>query len=50
MRVNNDRNLKFMNLTAFHPNRKRSIEDKNNLPVYIRFVPKTSDIRNFTQN
>ena len=25
-------------------------ENKNNIPVNIRFVPKTSDIRNFSQN
>jgi len=44
-----ERNLEIMNLTHFHP---KSIENlgKNNSSVNIRFVVKTSDIRNFSQN
>ena len=38
-----------MNLTYFQP-RKRRIVEKNNSPLNIRFVAKTSDIRNFSQN
>jgi len=38
-----------MNLTYFHP-RKRRIVENNNSPLNIRFVAKTSNIRNFSQN
>jgi len=38
-----------MNLTYFQP-RKRRIVENNNSPLNIRFVAKTSDIRNFSQN
>jgi len=38
-----------MNLTYFHP-RIRNVENNNNCPLNIRFVVKTSDIRNFPQN
>jgi len=39
-----------MNLTYFHPERSGNVEDKSNSPVNIRFVAKTSDIRNFSEN
>jgi len=35
-----------MNLTYFQPRKRRNVENNNN----IRFVAKTSDIRNFSQN
>jgi len=38
-----------MNLTYFQP-RERRIVENNNSPLNIRFVAKTSDIRNFSQN
>jgi len=38
-----------MNLNYFHP-KTRNVENKNNCPVNIRFVAKTSDIRNFYEN
>jgi len=40
-----ERNLKILSLTYFRPKRKGNVE-KNNNPVNIRFVAKTSDIRN----
>ena len=39
-----------MNQTCFHPERIENIGNKNNCPVNIRFVTKTSDIRNFSEN
>ena len=42
--------LEIMNLTSFHPKRKWNMENKNNSPVNIRFVAKTSDMRIFSQN
>jgi len=33
-----------MNLTYFGPKMKRSVENRNNNPVNIRFVGKTSEI------
>ena len=44
-----ERNLKSMNLTHFHPKRIENLK-KSNILVNIRFVPTTSDIRNFSQN
>jgi len=44
-----ERNLKIMNTTHFPPKSTENLE-KNNSSVNIRFVTKTSDIRNFTQN
>jgi len=38
-----------MNLTHFHPKRIENLK-KSNILVNIRFVAKTSDIRNFSQN
>jgi len=35
-----------MNLTLFHPKTRGIVENKNNSPVNIKFVAKTSDIRN----
>jgi len=39
-----------MNLTYFQPRKTRNEENNNNSPLYITFVAKTSDIRNFSQN
>jgi len=39
-----------MNLTYFQPRKRRNVENNNNCPLNIRFVAKTSDIRNFSQN
>jgi len=39
-----------MNLTHFCPKLYGKFEKKNNSSVNIRFVDKTSDIRNFSQN
>jgi len=39
-----------MNLTYFHPEMRRNVENKNNNPVNITFVDKTSDIRNLSEN
>jgi len=41
--------LKNMNLIHFHPIRIENLK-KSNILVNIRFVAKTSDIRNFSQN
>jgi len=38
-----------MNLTYFRPEMRGNVE-KNNNPVNIRFVAKTSDIRNLSEN
>jgi len=38
-----------MNLTYFHPEMRGNVE-KNNIPVNIRFVSKTPDIRNLSEN
>jgi len=38
-----------MNLTYFRPKLRGNVENKNN-PVNIRFVAKTSDIRNLAEN
>jgi len=38
-----------MNLTYFQPRKRRNVEN-NNYPLNIRFVTKTLDIRNFSQN
>jgi len=48
--VIDERNLKIMNLSYLHPKRRENVENKNNSPVKIRFVAKTSAIRNFSQN
>jgi len=45
-----ERNSKMVNLTYFHPKRRGIVENKNNRPLNIRFVAKTSDIRNFLEN
>jgi len=39
-----------MNLTYFRPKMRRNVENKNNNPVNIRFVAKTSDIRNLFES
>jgi len=39
-----------MNLTHFHPKSIKNVGNKNNILVNIRFLVKTSDIRNFSQN
>jgi len=39
-----------MNLTYFYPKIRGNVENKNNSPVNVRFVPQTSDIRNFSEN
>ena len=39
-----------MNLTYFRPKMREHVENKNNNPVSIRFVDKTSDIRNVSEN
>jgi len=44
-----ERNLKIMNLTYFRPKTRGNVENKNNNPINIRFVAKTSDIRNSTE-
>jgi len=41
-----ERDLKIMNLTYFRPTMRGNVENKNNNPVNIRFVVKSSDIRN----
>jgi len=38
-----------MNLTYSQPRKRRNVEN-NNCPLNIRFVAKTSDIRNFSRN
>ena len=40
----------MLNLTYFHPERGGNLENKSNSPVNIRFVAKTSDIRNLSEN
>jgi len=39
-----------MNLTYFQPRKRRNVENNNNCLLNIRFVAKTSDMRNFSQN
>jgi len=39
-----------MYLTHFCPKRREIVGNKNNSPVNIRFVAKTSDIRNVSEN
>ena len=39
-----------MNLTYFRPKMRGNVENKNNKIVKIRFVAKTSDIRNLSEN
>jgi len=39
-----------VNLTYFQPRKRRNVENKINCPLNIRFVTKTSDLRNFSQN
>ena len=39
-----------MNLTYFRPKIKRVCGKQNNNPVNIRFVAKTSDIKNLSEN
>jgi len=39
-----------MNLTCFRPKTRGNVENKNNNPVNIRFVDKTSDIINLPEN
>jgi len=48
-KIENLKIIYHMNLTYFHP-RIRNVENNNNCPLNIRFVVKTSDIRNFPQN
>jgi len=40
----------MMNLTYFHPDMRRNVENKNNNPANITFVDKTSAIRNLSEN
>ena len=44
-----ERNLKSMNLTHFYPKRIENLK-KSSFLVNVRFVAKTSNIRNFSQN
>jgi len=37
-------------ITSIYPKGRGNVESKNNSPANIRFVAKTSDIRNFSQN
>jgi len=39
-----------MTLTYFYPKMRGNVVNKTNSPVNIRFVPKTSDIRKFSEN
>jgi len=39
-----------MNLTYFRPKMRENVENKNNNPVNIRLVAKSSDIRNLSEN
>jgi len=39
-----------MNLTYFRPKMRGNVENKNNSSVNIRFVAKTSDLRNLSEN
>ena len=39
-----------MNLTYFRPKMRGNVENKNNNPVNIRFVDKTWDTRNLSEN
>ena len=39
-----------MNLTYFRPKMRGNVENKSNNSVSIRFVDKTSDIRNVSEN
>jgi len=39
-----------VNPTCFHHETIRNVENKNKIPVNIRFFAKTSDIRNFSVN
>ena len=45
-----ERNYKIANLICFHPTRIGNVGNKNNSLVNVRFVAKTSDIRNFSEN
>ena len=45
-----ERNLNTMNPTSFQPERRGNVENKSNSSVNFRFLTKTSDIRNFSQN
>jgi len=42
--------LNFMNLTYFRSKMRANVENKNNNPVNVRFVVKTSNIRNLSEN
>jgi len=42
--------IKVFNLTHFYTKKYRKFGEKNESSVIIRFVAKTSDIRNFCQN
>jgi len=39
-----------VNLTYFNPKWIGNAENKNNIPINIRFVAQTSDIRNLSEN
>jgi len=39
-----------MNLAYFRPDMRGNVENRNNNPVNIRFVAKTSDIGNLSEN
>jgi len=45
-----ERNLKIVNLTYVRPTMRGNVENKNNNPVNIRFVDKTSDSRNLSEH
>ena len=39
-----------MKLTCFHPKKRGIAGNKNTCPVNVRFIGRTSDIRNFSEN
>jgi len=41
---------KYSSKPFFNLEREENVENSNNYPLNIRFVAKTSDIRNFSQN
>jgi len=45
-----ERNLKIMNLAYFRPDMRGNVENRNNNPVNIRLVAKTSDIGKLSEN
>ena len=45
-----ERNSKNMNLAYFRPKMRGNVVNKNNNQVNFRFVDKTADIRNLSEN